>query len=83
MYFSDGSILRTCATVGIDDCKVANDVTYCYCKNELCNNPGRKLSTPGSGIAASPHEVRDLQIVNTAHIGEGKAFQFIYSDING
>jgi len=37
----------------------------------LCNNPGRKLSTPGSGIAASPHEVRDLQIVNTAHLGQG------------
>ena len=64
--------MRTCASIDIDDCKPANGVTYCYCKNELCNQPGRKLSNPypGSGLGSSPHNF-DIHIVNTKHKPEG------------
>merc|ERR1712223_465403 len=53
-----GSMLRTCASIGVDDCETANGVTYCYCKNELCNNPSKKLSNPnpGSGLLSSPQK---------------------------
>ena len=46
LTFAEGSILRTCAPVGVDDCKEINGVTYCYCKNELCNSPSDVLSSP-------------------------------------
>jgi len=51
-------MLRTCAPIGVDDCETANGVTYCYCKNELCNNPSKKLSNPnpGSGLLSSPQK---------------------------
>ncbi len=39
--------MRTCAPIAFEECKEANGVTYCYCKNELCNNPDNKLSDPG------------------------------------
>jgi len=61
--FEDGSVMRTCAKlkVPVDDCKTANDVTYCYCKRELCNNPSQKLDKPGSGIGSN-HNPHGLQI---------------------
>lgn len=66
LLFADGSMLRTCAPIDVDDCKLANGVTYCYCKNELCNQPGRKLSNPhpGSGLGSSPHNNGDIHITN-------------------
>ena len=57
--FSDGSVMRTCAKVSLNDCKQANGVTYCYCKNELCNNPSRKLDSHVSGVASN-HEPANL-----------------------
>jgi len=62
--FEDGSMLRTCASIGVDDCETANGVTYCYCKNELCNNPSKKLSNPnpGSGLLSSPQKSTELLI---------------------
>merc|ERR1719402_1402842 len=50
-----GSISRTCAPVGIDDCKVANGVTYCYCSTDRCNTPDRRLSDPAPPPAPSRH----------------------------
>ena len=35
--------MRECSRVGIDDCKEANGVTYCYCRGNMCNTPERKL----------------------------------------
>lgn len=63
IFFTDGSVMRTCAKlkVPVDDCKTANDVTYCYCKRELCNNPSQKLDKPGSGIGSN-HNPHGLQI---------------------
>ena len=63
LFFTDGSVMRTCAKlkVPVDDCKTANDVTYCYCKRELCNNPSQKLDKPGSGIGSN-HNPHGLQI---------------------
>ena len=51
--------MRTCAKVSLNDCKQANGVTYCYCKNELCNNPSRKLDSHVSGVASN-HEPANL-----------------------
>ena len=67
MLFTDGSILRTCAPIAIDDCEVANGVTYCYCKNELCNKPGRRLPdpNPGSGMPSPINDRRDIIIDNS------------------
>lgn len=30
-------VQRTCTPLGIDDCKKANGVHYCYCNHQLCN----------------------------------------------
>jgi hypothetical protein len=55
-FFSDnGSVLRTCATVGIDDCKKANGVNYCYCSRDGCNTPDRRLSEPSEPIKSPRH----------------------------
>lgn len=45
-FEDNGSVLRTCAPVGIDDCKKANGVNYCYCSRDGCNTPDRRLSEP-------------------------------------
>ena len=40
-------MLRTCATVSREDCKEEKSgETFCYCNNDLCNTPDRKLSDP-------------------------------------
>lgn len=49
-----GSIMRNCAPIGIDDCKVANGVTYCYCSSDKCNTPDRRLSDPSPRQATPP-----------------------------
>ena len=46
LSLDDGSVLRTCAPIGIDDCKKANAVNYCYCSKEGCNTPDRRLAEP-------------------------------------
>ena len=73
LLIADGSMLRTCAPIGVDDCETANGVTYCYCKNELCNNPSKKLSNPnpGSGLLSSPQK-SDLLIDTNRQNIEGK-----------
>lgn len=45
-----GSIMRTCAPVKIDDCQIANAVTYCYCSSDKCNTPDRRLSDPAPPV---------------------------------
>merc|ERR1719266_2527828 len=44
--FEAGSITRSCSKAAINDCRVDNGITYCYCKNDACNNPDRKLDDP-------------------------------------
>ena len=75
IIFTDGSVMRTCAKlkVPVDDCKTANDVTYCYCKRELCNNPSQKLDKPGSGIGSN-HNPHGLQI-QSIDPSKGKLFE--------
>jgi len=52
-----GSIMRNCAKHGIDDCKEANGVTYCYCSSDKCNTPDRRLSDPSpSHPSPRPHD---------------------------
>ena len=43
---ADGSVKRTCASIGIDDCQSANGVNYCYCSTPGCNNPSPRLADP-------------------------------------
>lgn len=31
-------VIRTCDTLALNDCKMANKVTYCYCDGDLCNS---------------------------------------------
>jgi len=45
-FEANGSVMRTCAPIAIEDCKEANGINYCYCKKEGCNTPERKLSDP-------------------------------------
>lgn len=45
-----GSIMRTCAPIKIDDCKIANAVSYCYCSTDKCNTPDRRLSDPAPPV---------------------------------
>jgi len=53
-FEDDGSVMRTCAKIGIDDCKEANSVNYCYCSKEGCNTPERLLS-PSVGWRPDDH----------------------------
>ena len=48
-YISANSITRQCSKIAINDCQEANGVTYCYCTNDACNNPDRKLDDPAPG----------------------------------
>lgn len=68
--FEDGSVMRTCAPISVDDCKEANGVTYCYCRSPLCNTPDKKLSDPRSSFqknTVSNHEEEsDGLTINTA-----------------
>ena len=47
MLPSDGSVMRTCAKVGLKDCVEMEGKTYCYCKNQLCNTPDGPLASFG------------------------------------
>ena len=80
LFVSDGSMLRTCASIGVDDCETANGVTYCYCKNELCNNPSKKLSNPnpGSGLLSSPQKSTELLIDTNKQKVEGEAITHVH-----
>ena len=49
LIFLANSITRQCSKVAINDCQEANGVTYCYCMNDACNNPDRKLDDPAPG----------------------------------
>ena len=31
-------VIRTCDTLALNDCKMANKVMYCYCNGDLCNS---------------------------------------------
>lgn len=46
--FQDGSVMRTCAKVGLKDCVEMEGKTYCYCKNQLCNTPDGPLASFGN-----------------------------------
>lgn len=35
--------MRTCADHPLNDCATANDIIYCYCKDDLCNNQKAKI----------------------------------------
>lgn len=58
-FEDDGSIMRTCAPIGIDDCKAANGVNYCYCSTEGCNTPERRLSHP-EGWSPKPRQGHEI-----------------------
>jgi len=45
-FEANGSVMRNCAPIAFEECKEANGVNYCYCKNEGCNTPDRRLSDP-------------------------------------
>ena len=49
LHILANSITRQCSKIAVDDCQEANGVTYCYCKNDACNNPDRKLDDPAPG----------------------------------
>ena len=45
--FSAESSSRTCTREALETCQMMAGVTYCYCKQSLCNNPSRLLgATP-------------------------------------
>ncbi|XP_040580737.1 uncharacterized protein [Lepeophtheirus salmonis] len=44
--FQGNSFLRSCARLGLDVCKEANNVTYCYCSKNECNTPESRLIDP-------------------------------------
>jgi len=53
-FEANGSVMRNCAPIAIEDCKEANGVNYCYCKTQGCNTPERRLTdSPGHGHHSS------------------------------
>lgn len=54
--WEENSITRKCAKPPITDCQTANNITYCYCKTDACNNPDRKLDDPApEQLLVSPY----------------------------
>lgn len=70
-FEENGSIMRTCAPIAIEDCKKANGINYCYCKKEGCNTPERRLSDPertGKHIQAGGPEKKFLDHSEAGHV---------------
>ena len=61
--------MRTCAPIGIDDCKAANGVNYCYCSGEGCNTPERRLP-PADGWSPA-HQPRQGHEIDFTRSGGG------------
>ncbi|XP_023329337.1 uncharacterized protein LOC111702044 [Eurytemora carolleeae] len=61
-FEDDGSVMRTCAPIGIDDCKKANSVNYCYCSKDGCNTPDRRLSQPEGWAESKPRHGHELDL---------------------
>lgn len=97
-FEENGSIMRTCAPIAIEDCKKANGINYCYCKKEGCNTPDRRLLDPdrtgkqaGSSdkkfeaahVPPSVSKFSDLHF-DDEDIGEGSGGwgEFYYDDYN-
>ena len=62
LFLDDGSVMRTCAPIGIDDCKKANSVNYCYCSKDGCNTPDRRLSQPEGWAESKPRHGHELDL---------------------
>jgi len=68
-FEENGSIMRTCAPIAIEDCKKANGINYCYCKKEGCNTPERRLSDPErTGKKAGGAEKKFLDHSEAGHV---------------
>jgi len=68
-FEENGSIMRTCAPIAIEDCKKANGINYCYCKKEGCNTPDRRLSDPErTGKQAGGPEKKFLDHSEAGHV---------------
>jgi len=68
-FEENGSIMRTCAPIAIEDCKKANGINYCYCKKEGCNTPERRLSDPErTGKQAGGTEKKFLDHSEAGHV---------------
>jgi len=68
-FEENGSIMRTCAPIAIEDCKKANGINYCYCKKEGCNTPERRLSDPErTGKQAGGGEKKFLEHTEAGHV---------------
>jgi len=68
-FEENGSIMRTCAPIAIEDCKKANGINYCYCKKEGCNTPERRLSDPErTGKQAGGPEKKFLDHSEAGHV---------------
>lgn len=52
-------VIRTCDTLALNDCKIANKVTYCYCNGDLCN------SRPASSFGIDDQSNYDAEDQNT------------------
>lgn len=39
---------KMCTEAGVEDCKTANKIKYCYCKGDLCNREIVPVETPVS-----------------------------------
>lgn len=59
------SVMRTCAPIAINDCKTANSVQYCYCKDSACNSPDPLLAPVGQ-------QGREGKVVGERRRGEGE-----------
>lgn len=47
-YFSGKNSLKTCNAYPITDCKIANNVKYCFCADNLCNYASNLPSIPNA-----------------------------------
>lgn len=57
---SGNSVKRGCDTLALDDCKIANGVRYCYCKDDLCNRqPAEQIPFLQRGEDEEDEDLRD------------------------
>ncbi|XP_063227108.1 uncharacterized protein LOC134533515 [Bacillus rossius redtenbacheri] len=56
-----GKVMRTCSDLPVSDCKMANGVEYCYCKEPLCNGAAPATSSAARAPPPPPSDDEDLE----------------------
>ena len=76
--FSAESSSRTCTREALETCKTMAEVTYCYCKQSLCNNPSRLLGATPNPDDDEENDDDDINGMYDDSEGSGDYEDYVY-----